>query len=109
MIKSKKIISLSLPPIMNDEIEVLVKSGDYSSKSDVMRDAFRVFLEHTPGKKIQVATEMYHHNKVSLSRASEIAGMDIESFKEILVDRGVKITTATPSREELEAEMQYIE
>ena len=42
--KKKMITSLSLPPAMNDEIEVLIESGAYSPKSDVLRDAFRVFF-----------------------------------------------------------------
>ncbi|KAB3548104.1 MAG: hypothetical protein C5617_000220 [ANME-2 cluster archaeon] len=41
-------------------------------------------------------------------RASEIAGMDFESFKEVLTDRGIGIRTATPTEEELEEEIEYL-
>ena len=104
-----KVMSFSFPTMVIDEIEALVKCGAYSSKSDVLRDAFRIFLEYKPSKKIQVAAEMYHSGKVSLSKASEIAGMDIETFKEMLDDRGIDINIAEPTAEELEEEMRYIE
>ena len=104
-----KVMSFSFPSMIIDEIDALVKCGAYSSENEVLRDAFRVFLEYKPGKKIQIAVEMYHGGKVSLSKASEIAGMDIESFKEILADRGIDIKTAAPTAEELEEEMRYIE
>ncbi len=40
-------------------------------------------------------------------RASEIAGMDFESFKEVLTDRGISIRTATPTEKEMEEEVKY--
>lgn len=39
----EKITSLSLPAAMTEGIEVLVESGEYSSRSDVLKNAFRVF------------------------------------------------------------------
>ncbi|MFB6114916.1 MAG: type II toxin-antitoxin system ParD family antitoxin, partial [Candidatus Nanohalobium sp.] len=47
---TSKSTSFSLPEVMRDEIDVLVESGEYSSKSDVMRDAFREFLRNNPEK-----------------------------------------------------------
>ena len=52
---------------------------------------------------------MYRQGRVSLMRASEIAGMDFESFKEVLTDRGISIRTATPTERELEEEVKYLE
>ena len=104
-----EVMSFSFPTMLIEEIDALVKCGAYSSKSEVLRDAFRVFMEYKPNKKIQVAAELYRTEKVSLSKASEIAGMDIESFKEMLEYRDIEIKTAVPSTEELEDEMSYLE
>ena len=104
-----QITSLSLPPAMSEEIEVLVGSGEYSSKSDVLKNAFRVFLENKPEKRTVIGIEMYRQGRVSLMRASEIAGMDFESFKEVLTDRGIRIRTATPTERELREEVKYLE
>jgi Arc/MetJ-type ribon-helix-helix transcriptional regulator len=38
------VTSLRLPLAMNEEIEVLVESGEYPSRSDVLKEAFRVFF-----------------------------------------------------------------
>ena len=105
----EQITSLSLPPAMTEEIEVLVGSGEYSSKSDVLKNAFRVFLENKPEKRTVIGIEMYRQGRVSLMRASEIAGMDFESFKEVLTDRGIRIRTATPTERELREEVKYLE
>ncbi|MBA7516874.1 hypothetical protein ES705_08923 [subsurface metagenome] len=104
----KKITSLRLPAAMNEEIEVLMESGEYASKSDLLKDAFRVFLENKPEKKTLIGIEMYRRGRVSLARAAEIAGMDFESFKEVLTDRGISIRTASPTKKELEEEIKYL-
>jgi predicted HTH domain antitoxin len=104
----EQIASLNMPPAMSRGIEVLVESGEYPSGSDVLTDAFRVFLENKPEKKTLIGTELYRHGQVSLMRASEIAGMDFESFKEVLTDRGIRIRTATPTEKELAEEIEYL-
>ncbi len=88
-----KSVSISLPELMDNEINALVESGEYSSKSDVIRDAFRTFMRKNHEKKIRVAIELYKEEKVSLMRAAEIAEMDSESFKEELKDRGITVKT----------------
>lgn len=88
-----KSVSISLPELMDNEINALVESGEYSSKSDVIRDAFRTFMRKNHEKKIRVAIELYKEEKVSLMRAAEIAEMDSESFKEELKDRDITVKT----------------
>ena len=103
----EQIAALNMPPAMSRGIEVLVASGEYSTGSDVLTDAFRVFLENKPEKKTLIGTELYRQGQVSLMRASEIAGMDFESFKEVLTDRGIGIRTATPPEDALDEEIEY--
>lgn len=50
---------------------------------------------------------MYLTEEVSLSRAVEIAGMDIESFKEILKMSGLKVSTYIGSKEGIEKGKTY--
>ncbi len=88
-----KSVSISIPELMNNEINTLVKTGEYSSKSDVIRDAFRTFLRKNPEKKLRIAIELYKEGKVSLMRAAEIAEIDSESFKQELKDRGITVKT----------------
>ncbi|MFB6100326.1 MAG: UPF0175 family protein [Candidatus Nanohalobium sp.] len=99
---TSKSTSFSLPEVMTDEIDVLVESGEYSSRSDVMRDAFREFLRNNPEMRTRAAVELYREEKVSLMRAAEIAEMDLEGFKHELEKRDVSIKTASGDSEELE-------
>jgi len=88
-----KSVSFSLPEIMTEELDALVKSGEYTSRSDVFRDAFRDFLRNNPGKRLRIAIELYKDDEVSLMRAAEIADLNAEKFKEELAERGIKVKT----------------
>jgi len=83
--------AFSLPRIMEMEISALVRSGYYSSKSDVAKDAFRTLFDVKKQLKVASAVELYKSGDVSLTRAAEIAELDLESFKAILKDRRIKI------------------
>lgn len=74
----------------------------YKSVDNLIEDAFRALLNLKPGLKVEMAIELYLREEVSLSRAAEIAGTDIESFKEILKMRGLKVSTYIGSKEEIE-------
>ncbi|QGA80326.1 UPF0175 family protein [Candidatus Nanohalobium constans] len=94
--------SFSIPETMRDEIDVLVDSGEYSSRSDVMRDAFRTFLRKNPEKRIRITVELYKSKDISLMRAAELAEMDLENYKEELKERGINIETREGGEEEKE-------
>ncbi|MGM0510840.1 MAG: UPF0175 family protein [Thermoplasmatota archaeon] len=95
-----KSVSISIPELMNNEIDALVKTGEYSSKSDVIRDAFRTFLRKNHQKKLRIAIELYREEKVSLMRAAEIAEIDSESFKQELKDRGITVKTYSSEQQD---------
>ncbi len=82
--------AFSIPELMRDQINALVKAGIYSSKSDVIRDAFRCLLEHNPELRIIAAITMYKNKKASLGRAAEIAKLSFDDFKKILNERGLE-------------------
>jgi len=84
--------AFSLPKVIEMEISALVRAGYYSSKSDVAKDAFRTLLSTKKNLKQACAVELYRNGEVSLTKAAEIAEMDIEAFKAILKDRGITIS-----------------
>lgn len=87
--------SISLPDILSNEIEALVKSGYYSSKSDVIKDALRKLLEVKPNLRVSSAIEMYKLGKASLAKCAEIAEVSTVEFKEILAERGLVRKTSS--------------
>ena len=80
----------------------------YNSIDNLIEDAFRALLNLKPGLKVEIAIELYFNEEVSLSRAAEIAGMDIEGFKEILKMRGLKVTSYIGSKEDIESGLRLI-
>jgi len=80
----------------------------YNSVDNLIEDAFRALLNLKPGLKVEIAIELYFKEEVSLSRAAEIAGMDMEGFKEILKMRGLKVTSYIGSKEDIESGLRLI-
>lgn len=88
-------------PSIDEEIEILVKSGSHKSKRDLLREAFRFYKEAHPEKKLEIAIGLYQADKISLARAAEIAGTDLEGFKAILANRELRAKTTLGSKAEI--------
>jgi predicted HTH domain antitoxin len=74
----------------------------YKSKDALIEDAFRALLNLKPGLKVEMGVELYLSGEISFSKAVEIAGMDIESFKDMLKARGLKVSSYIGSKEDIE-------
>ena len=101
--------AFSIPKIYQQEIRAVVQAGYYSNKSEVVRDAIRLLFETRSELRLASAIELYKSGEITLSRAAEIAGMNMFEFKDILKDRGIKIRTSGGSKKELEEESRSIE
>jgi predicted HTH domain antitoxin len=75
-----------------DRLDVLVERGIYRDREALVRDAMRALLRSKPELRRYLAVELYRQGKVSLARAAEISGVDIESFKEVLREAGISRT-----------------
>jgi len=72
-----------------DDLDILVERGIYRDRETLIKDAVRSLLRSKPELRRQLAIELYKLNRISLSRAAEIGGIDVESFKEILRETGI--------------------
>ena len=70
----------------------LVDRGIYDTYDEMVQDAFRTLLRNRPELRVQMAIEMFSRQEASLSGAAEVAGMDLESFKETLREAGTPRT-----------------
>ena len=94
---------------MLDEFdEILVDIGKYPNKEELMKDALRALLRAKPELKKEMAVELFRKGAVSLSRAAEIYGSNIEDFKELLKERGIKIKIPHIPIDEIDKEVEYI-
>lgn len=94
--------------VLDELNKILVNIGKYSSKEELMKDALRALVRAKPELKKDVAIELYKKKEVSLSRAAEICGLNVEEFKELLKERGVKILVPSIPVEDINNEVKKI-
>jgi predicted HTH domain antitoxin len=94
--------------VIKEGINSLIRAGYYEDKEKLLNDAFRTLLEVRPALKIEMAVDLYKEEKISLSRAAEIAGMSIEGFKNILDLREIKRIIKAPSEDKIKKGVELI-
>jgi predicted HTH domain antitoxin len=98
------IISVEL---LEDELKAIVQAGAYNSKEEAIGHALEVLLAAHAPLRINTAVELYRQGSVTVARAAEIAGLELEAFKDQLAEHNVSIPTdATP--EEIQAGVERI-
>lgn len=88
--------------------EILVGIGKYPGKKELMEDAFRALLRAKPELKMDLAVELYKKKEISLSKGAEISGLNVEDFKELLRERGIKISIPAIPSEDIDKEVERI-
>ena len=81
--------SYSLPSILVMQIEALVDSGHFSSRSDVVKESLRFLIEKKNHLRYVSAVEIYKKGKATLTKSAEIAGISPDNFRGILNDQGI--------------------
>ena len=79
-------VSITLPKKINEEIDAIINAGYYDNRSELIRDALRLFFTEKKEIRLAAAIELYRENKITISRAAEIAGIPFDSMKSILTD-----------------------
>ncbi len=102
------LVKIMTESLVRESIDILSKSRYFGSKNKLLDEAVRTLLEVKPALKIEIAVELYKKGTVSLSRASEIAGISTQGFKEILASRGMVRVIKAPSREKIKKEVKLI-
>lgn len=94
--------------ILKEGIDGLIRAGYYRNREALLEEAFRTMIEVKPSVKMEMAAELYKSEKVSLSRAAEIAGTSLEGFKAFLKLKGIKIVVHAPSEERLQKGVDFL-
>ena len=84
---------------LEDELKAVMKAGAYRSKEEAIRHALEVLLTANPHLRVNTGVELYRRNQITLSRAAEIAGLEVEAFKEKLAEQAVQIVVDESSEE----------
>nr|QNO46922.1 hypothetical protein GBMLOPDG_00018 [Methanosarcinales archaeon ANME-2c ERB4] len=94
-------LTLKFPEQLNAELEVIPKTRHYTSTSEFLKDVLKTILAARNDLKVSVAIELYKKDH-SLGRVAEIADLDYEVMKEILVKSGIEMRRGAETVEELE-------
>ncbi|MBC2747483.1 MAG: hypothetical protein HF975_10880 [ANME-2 cluster archaeon] len=100
--------ALDISDNMNEEVDILVKRGYYTSKSELLRDAFRTLLNTKTELKISLGIELYLNGKISIARAAELSGFTTIEFKEVMAARGIVRETEGKSALEMDTKLKKI-
>ena len=94
-------LTLKFPEQLNAELEVIPKTGYYTSTSEFLKDAMKTILAARKDLMVSIAIELYKKD-YSLGRVAEIADLDYEAMKELLVKSGIEIRRGIETVEVLE-------
>jgi predicted HTH domain antitoxin len=92
----------TLPSVFREEILVAPETGLYASESEFVAEAIRTLLAARPDVRLSIACKLYERGSVSLGKAAEVGGLDIEAMKEVLHRRGIS-RIAPEDLDEIEA------
>jgi predicted HTH domain antitoxin len=90
-----------------EELDLLIQEGIYEDRDALLADAVRALLRSRPELRQQLAVALYKRGQVSLARGAEVAGVDGESFKELLREAGV-LRRIEPAGEALKSEVEAL-
>ena len=80
------VINYSIPKELKD----IPKMSSYSSISEFVDDAVNTLLAARNDLRVNMACELYKEDKISLTKACELAKVNIEEMKKILHAKGIK-------------------
>ena len=99
-------VSFTAPPTLRMELSAIPETGYYDSTSEFLRDAMRTLLAARKDLRIAIASILYKDGKISLGKAVEIADVNYEEMKKILVERGIKLRRGAATKKELEGRLE---
>ncbi|MCB1158750.1 MAG: UPF0175 family protein [Leptospiraceae bacterium] len=80
----------------------------YNSPEEFYKEAFYSLSITQPEVKINFAIYLYKEEIVSLEKASEIAGMSIFEFKEVLRIKNIELKTYIGTPEDIDKEIELL-
>ncbi len=98
----------TLPILIQEEVDAIIRQGYYEDESDLIKDAVRTLINTRGELKIASAIGLYQKKKVSLAKASQLAGMTTIEFKDILASKGIIREIEGKNREELEEKFERL-
>jgi predicted HTH domain antitoxin len=94
--------SLHLPGFLQEQITAAQEAGLYASEAELIADAVRTLLAARPDMRLVTACRLYEQGTLSLGKAAELSGIDVERLKHALAERGISRTAPESLAETVE-------
>jgi predicted HTH domain antitoxin len=91
--------------VLDRELNAIVKAGLFRSREEALTEAVNVLFAVRPAMRLEAAIALFKDGDVSLSRAAEMAGIDVITFHKLLADRGIPVTIECGAPEEMDADI----
>jgi|GEM_PF-6438537 len=78
--------------LLIEELEEVKKLG-FKSKEEFIAESIRTYLAARKDLRVALAVNLYKDEKISVGKAMELSGLNIEELKEELEKRGIKRIT----------------
>jgi len=85
------------------KLQTIMSVGTWQTEEEILSEALDALLSSRPELRQDVATELYLQDKVTLSRAAEIAGMNLWQFRDHLRAQGIEILVPEETEDNLDA------
>jgi len=79
----------TLPSPLLKWLAVIPETGLYASEKEFIVEAVRTLLAARPDVRLALACKLYERGEISLGKAAELSGLDVETMKVALHHRGV--------------------
>ena len=85
--------------LLERELAATVRAGLFRSEAEAVREVLDTFFAAKPQYRIEAALAMWQADEVSLERAAEIAGMNFFLFRDLMIQRGIKVVVEVDEEE----------
>jgi len=85
--------------LLERELAATVRAGLFRNEAEAVREVLDTFFTAKPQYRIEAALAMWKADEVSLERAAEIAGMNFFLFRDLMIQRGIKVVVEVDEKE----------
>ncbi len=102
MASRRAMLRMEIAMIVDQELDAVIRAGMFRDREHAFREAVETMFTVRPHLRTEAGIEMFRSGAVSLLRAAEIAGVDFESFRRLLQDRGIPLEVECDERAHLD-------
>ncbi len=85
--------------LLERELAATVRAGLFQNEAEAVREVLDTFFTAKPQYRIEAALAMWKADEISLERAAEIAGMNFFLFRDLMIQRGIKVVLEVDEEE----------